>query len=168
MDSALFMLFVWLVMLTLIAAALMALARTLRPKKTAKKDDTNTVKGSLMKQDTRLDRKGAFREVVRLRDGGKLDECLIENMSAEERALFEIALIDALTEWPRDDQHKLRSALIKHGYDDQCARRLMKDSISSSVRASTLLALLRPQSRTGIPKTDSYRKTASGGSSRYS
>src|SRR6185503_9031095 len=160
MDSALFVLLIWLVVVTLIVAGVAAIAYGLHARKGRKGEGAEAIKNVLTRQAARLDRDGAFREVARLRDGGELDESLIENMSPEERALFEIALIDALTKWSRDDQHKLRSTLIKHGYDEQCARRLMKDSISSSVRASTLLALLRPQSRTGSLESDRSRKTA--------
>jgi hypothetical protein len=90
-------------------------------------------------------------EIELLRDGGKMDEAHLRRMSAEEKALFEVQLIDALTKWPREDQHRLRSALIKHGYDENCARRVMRENVSDRVRASTLLSLLRPQSqgRTG-------------------
>ena len=89
--------------------------------------------------------------IEKLRDGGHIDDTSMRRMSAEDKALFEVQLIDALTKWPREDQHQLRSALIKHGYDEQCARRVMRESISDRVRASTLLSLLRPQSqaRTG-------------------
>src|SRR4029079_7038050 len=155
MDSALFVLLIWLVVVTLIAAGVTAIAYGLHARK-GRKEERPEAKNVLTRQAARLDRDGAFREIARLRDGGELDESLIENMSPEERALFEIALIDALTKWSRDDQHKLRSTLIKHGYDEQCARRLMKDAISSSVRASTLLALLRPQSGNKSPDADRY------------
>lgn len=85
-------------------------------------------------------------EIERFRKGGEISESFIRRLSQEERAFIEVALIDALTKWPREDQHRLRSMLIKHGYDEMCARRLMKDAISERVRASTLLSLLRPQS----------------------
>jgi hypothetical protein len=90
-------------------------------------------------------------EIELLRDGGEMDEARFRRMSAEEKALFEVLLIDALTKWPREDQHRLRSALIKYGYDENCARRVMRENVSDRVRASTLLSLLRPQSqgRTG-------------------
>ncbi|HEX8091558.1 MAG TPA: hypothetical protein VF762_22075, partial [Blastocatellia bacterium] len=67
------------------------------------------------------------------------------------KALFEVQLIDALTKGSREDQHRLRSALIKLGYDEACARRVMRANVSDRVRAKTLLGLLRPQSqgRTG-------------------
>ena len=86
-------------------------------------------------------------EIDRLRRGGEISESFIRRLSHEERAFIEVALIDALTKWPREDQHRLRSMLIKHGYDEMCSRRLMKDAISERVRASTLLSLLRPQTR---------------------
>lgn len=84
-------------------------------------------------------------EIDRFRRGGEISESFIRRLSHEERAFIEVALIDALTKWPREDQHRLRSMLIKHGYDEMCSRRLMKDAISERVRASTLLSLLRPQ-----------------------
>jgi len=34
-------------------------------------------------------------------------------MSSEERALFEVSLIDALNRGTREEQHRLRSALIR-------------------------------------------------------
>ena len=88
-------------------------------------------------------------EIDRFRKGGEMSESFFRRLSHEERAFIEVALIDALTKWPREDQHRLRSMLIKHGYDEMCARRLMKDAISERVRASTLLSLLRPQSVNG-------------------
>ena len=103
--------------------------------------------------------------IEQLRDGGYLDPSSLRRMSPEDKALFEVQLIDALTKWPREDQHQLRSALIKHGYDEQCARRVMRESISDRVRASTLLSLLRPQSqaRTGDlvqrPKAETSKPT---------
>jgi hypothetical protein len=89
--------------------------------------------------------------IERLRDGEIIDDASLRRMSAEDKALFEVQLIDALTKWPREDQHQLRSALIKQGYDEQCARRVMRESVADRVRASTLLSLLRPQyqARTG-------------------
>jgi hypothetical protein len=94
-----------------------------------------------------LDRSKMAVVIEGLRDGGCMDDASLRRMSAEEKALFEVQLIDALTKWPREDQHQLRSALIKHGYDEQCARRVMRESISDRVRASTLLSLLRPQTQ---------------------
>ena len=103
-------------------------------------------------------------EVKRLRTGGQFDESLLRRMSSEERALFEIALIDALTEWPREDQNRLRMALIKHGYDELCARRTMNETVSDRVRASTLLRLLRPLSQGNTGGLDSHilNRTAAG------
>ena len=93
-----------------------------------------------------------------------MSESFIRRLSHEERAFIEVALIDALTKWPREDQHRLRSMLIKHGYDEICSRRLMKDAISERVRASTLLSLLRPQS---IPaETDETTRDQSSLSAR--
>jgi hypothetical protein len=86
-------------------------------------------------------------ELERLRSVGAINELRVERMRPEDRAMLEVALIDALSKWPRADQHLLRSTLIKQGYDEQCSRRLMREAISERVRASTLLNLLRPQSR---------------------
>jgi hypothetical protein len=116
-------------------------------------------------------RNRAIEEVERLRGGGELDESLIVRMSLEERVLLEVALIDALTKWPRDQQHRLRSTLIKHGYDEHCSRRVMKETIPDSVRASTLLHLLRPQSQVSANvrerrlKTENLKLAASAGAS---
>jgi hypothetical protein len=92
-----------------------------------------------------LGRIGVLEEIARLRHGGELNETVIRSLSAEDKALFEVALIESLTELPREEQHLLRATLVRHGYDEQCARRLMKGEISDRIRASTLLDLLRPQ-----------------------
>lgn len=88
-----------------------------------------------------------LREIDRLRAGEDLDRSLLSQMSAEERALFEVSVIDALNKYSREDQHRLRSVLVKHGYDEQCARRVMIEDLSDQVRACALLGLLRPQWR---------------------
>ena len=87
------------------------------------------------------------REIERLCAGEDPSEPLIKRMSAEDRALFEVSLIDALNRSTREGQHQLRSALIKYGYDEQCARRVMSEDLSDRVRATALLTLLRPQWR---------------------
>lgn len=107
-------------------------------------------------------REAVLGEIERLRGGGEIDEKFIRLMSAEDKVLFEIALIDALTKWPREDQHRLRSTLIKNGYDERCAQRLMRGDITNRVRASTLLNLLRPQSQARPSEPDSFMKTKSG------
>ena len=109
-------------------------------------------------------RQAVAEEMERLRAGGELNEALVRKMSAEERALFEITLIDALTKWPREDQHRIRLALIKCGYDELCARRVMREEVSDRVRASTLLRLLRPQSQgnTGGLDTQMLNPASSG------
>ncbi len=99
-------------------------------------------------------------EIDRFRRGGEISESFIRRLSHEERAFIEVALIDALTKWPREDQHRLRSMLIKHGYDEMCSRRLMKDAISERVRASTLLSLLRPQTRPAEPDETTQEKSS--------
>jgi hypothetical protein len=86
-------------------------------------------------------------EIERLCTGRDLTEPIIKQMSPEDRALFEVSVIDALNNRSRESQHRLRSALIKYGYDEQCARRVMSEDISDRVRATALLTLLRPQWR---------------------
>lgn len=93
------------------------------------------------------DPKWVSREIERLCIGSDSPEPLIKQMSPEDRALFEVSVIDALNNRSRESQHRLRSALIKYGYDEQCARRVMSEDISDRVRATALLTLLRPQWR---------------------
>lgn len=95
----------------------------------------------------RADAAWAEREIDRLRAGEPADESLIKQLSPEDRAMFEVSVIDALNKASREDQHRLRSALVKCGYDEQCARRVMGEDLSDRVRASALLALLRPYSK---------------------
>jgi len=61
--------------------------------------------------------------------------------------------MDALKGGTREDQHRLRSALIKYGYDELCSRRVMSENLSDRIRAMALLNLLRPQWR-DTPETD--------------
>lgn len=93
------------------------------------------------------DPKWVSREIERLCSGQALNESLVKQMSAEDRALFEVSVIDALNNRTREGQHRLRSALIEYGYDEQCARRVMSEDLSDRVRATALLSLLRPQWR---------------------
>jgi len=93
------------------------------------------------------DPKWVSREIERLCSGQDPNEPLIKQMSAEDRALFEVSVIDALNNRMREGQHRLRSALIKYGYDEQCSRRVMSQDFSDRVRATALLNLLRPQWR---------------------
>jgi hypothetical protein len=86
-------------------------------------------------------------EIERLSAGADLDERLMKQMSSEERVLFEVSVIDALNGGNREAQHRLRSALIKYGYDEQCSRRVMSENFSDRIRATALLKLLRPQWR---------------------
>jgi hypothetical protein len=83
-------------------------------------------------------------------------------MSGEDRALFEVSIIDALNRGTREGQHRLRSALIKYGYDEQCSRRIMSEDFSDRVRATQLLNLLRPQGRD--KQTDADRRLCFEGS----
>jgi len=86
-------------------------------------------------------------EIERLCSGATPNETLIRRMSSEERALFEVSLIDALNRGTREEQHRLRSALIKNGYDELCSRRVMSENLSDRIRAMALLKLLRSQWR---------------------
>jgi hypothetical protein len=100
------------------------------------------------------DPKWVSSEIERLCSGQDPNEPLMKQMSAEDRALFEVSVIDALNNRSRESQHRLRSALIKYGYDEQCARRVMSEDLPDRVRATALLTLLRPQWRndpTGDP-----------------
>jgi hypothetical protein len=96
-------------------------------------------------------------EIARLSAGGELDETFLGSLLGEDKALFEVALIDALSGLSRELQHPLRATLIKHGYDEHCARRLMKGEISDRVRASTLHDLLLPQSHAMGVETEGSR-----------
>lgn len=96
---------------------------------------------------SRRDPKWVSREIERLCSGEEPDAPLIRHMSIEDRALFEVSIIDALNRGTREGQHRLRSALIKYGYDEQCSRRVMSEDFSDRVRATQLLNLLRPQGR---------------------
>jgi hypothetical protein len=59
-------------------------------------------------QNLRLDPKWVSREIERLCSGQDLTEQLIKQMSPEDRALFEVSVIDALNNRSRS-QHRLRS-----------------------------------------------------------
>ncbi len=94
----------------------------------------------------RLNPSRVLSELERLA-GGDSTFILTASMCAEDRALLEVSIIDALTRASREEKHLLRSALVKCGYDEQCARRVMGQDISDRTRASALLGLLRPQWR---------------------
>lgn len=110
------------------------------------------------------DPKWVSREIERLCSGQVPNEPLIKQMSAEDRALFEVSVIDALNNRTREGQHRLRSALIKYGYDEQCARRVMSEDLSDRVRATALLSALRPQWRE--EPIDPERRSSREGSQR--
>ena len=145
-----------------------------------RRSKTETRKGSASLTSVKLLRpvgqEAVLEEVTRLRAGGELNEALLKSFSAEDKALFEVTVIDALSDLPRDQQHMLRATLVKHGYDEHCARRLIRAEISDRVRASTLLNLLRPQSHSAghdreslVPEQPSpqVRKAKSGGAGPY-
>lgn len=96
---------------------------------------------------SRRDPNWVSREIAKLCSGEEPKELLGGQMSLEDRALFEVSIIDALNSGSRKDQHRLRSALIKYGYDEQCSRRVMSIDFSDRLRATALLNLLRPQWR---------------------
>ncbi|HWP42613.1 MAG TPA: hypothetical protein VNO14_05220 [Blastocatellia bacterium] len=66
----------------------------------------------------------------------------MRNLSAEDHALFEVMIIEALSDGQLEDRERLRSSLILGGFDDHCARRLLRADIPEYVRASSLLRLL--------------------------
>ncbi len=90
-----------------------------------------------------LGRAGVLRLVEELRAGGEVDAPLICNLAAEDRVLFEVTVIDALTLLPRGERKKLKKALLSHGYDELCSRRLHRSDISARVRIEILIELLR-------------------------
>ncbi|HEV8485766.1 MAG TPA: hypothetical protein VGV87_19640 [Blastocatellia bacterium] len=114
-------------------------------KEKSKQRNVNSVSVKILRP---VGHQAVLSEIARLSAGGDLDEAFVRSLLGEDKALFEVALIDALTGLPRELQHSLRATLVKHGYNEHCARRLMKDEISERVRASTLHGLLHPQSHT--------------------
>lgn len=90
-----------------------------------------------------LGRAGVLRLVEHLRAGGEVEEPFICNLAAEDRVLFEVTVIDALTVLPRGERKKLKKALLSRGYDELCSRRLHRSDISARVRIKTLIELLR-------------------------
>jgi hypothetical protein len=137
----------WYVAALFLAVELSILAFQFRSKIFARRKKADSLSLSSVRVVRQLGQSGVLREIDRLRAGGEIDDRLIRGLSDEDRALFEVGLIDALNKWPREDQHQLRSMLIKHGYDEQCSRRLLLGNLSCRIRASTLLDLLRPQSQ---------------------
>jgi hypothetical protein len=87
-------------------------------------------------------REGIINEVKRLKAGGQVNEKIIEKFSAADRVLFEVMMIEALSEGREEDREKLRSNLIRTGFDDYYARRLLRLDIPGYVRASSILRLL--------------------------
>ncbi|MEW6207883.1 MAG: hypothetical protein AB1631_05920 [Acidobacteriota bacterium] len=90
-----------------------------------------------------LGRAGVLRLVEQLRAGIKIDAPAISELAAEDRVLFEVTVIDALTVLPRGERKKLKKALLNQGYDELCSRRLHRSDISARVRIETLIELLR-------------------------
>jgi len=114
--------------------------------KPAVMDDSNAEAQALARRDE-LDKVSA--ELQRMRQAGEWNWMLLEQLSHAARVAFEVMLIEALTTWPRTAQRRLREALIVHGYDEQCARRVMSDDLPESIRAAYLHAILRPTGDTG-------------------
>jgi len=71
-----------------------------------------------------------------------MNEDLMKRLSAEERALIEVMLIEALSEGSDEDRERLRSNLLRVGFDDHCARLLYRVDIPEDVRVSSLLKLM--------------------------
>ena len=129
------------------AFALAALASLIHLVKMGRRRGPGGTDLSRHKRARRRDPKWVSREIERVCASQEPDELLVKQMSAEERAMFEVAVIDALNNHSGESQRRLRSALIKHGYDEQCARRVMSADLADRVRATALLTLLRPQWR---------------------
>jgi hypothetical protein len=137
----------WWLVTALALVGLAAVVFLIREGRLARRRRTSGEKPGSVVVASRRDPKWVLREVERLCLGEDPSEPLIKQMSAEDRALFEVSLIDALNSSTREGQHRLRSTLIKYGYDEQCARRVMSEDLSDRVRATALLNLLRPQCR---------------------
>jgi hypothetical protein len=139
----------WYLVGILVLAKSVALSLLIYKRRRSRKESQGKVGNS--SQVAQADSGRMVVELERMCAGGGINEEHLRRMSAEDKAMFEVQLIDALTKGSREDRHRLRSALIKVGYDEACARRVMRASVSDRVRAKTLLGLLRPQSqgRTG-------------------
>ncbi|HJQ25692.1 MAG TPA: hypothetical protein VKA60_17350 [Blastocatellia bacterium] len=109
-------------------------------------DDSNAEAQVLASRDE-LDKVSA--ELQRMRQAGEWNWTLLEQLSPAAHVAFEVMLIEALATWPRTAQRRLREALIVHGYDEQCARRVMSDNLPEGIRAAFLHATLRPTGDTG-------------------
>jgi hypothetical protein len=83
-----------------------------------------------------------IKEIERLKAGGQMADDMMRRFSAEERALFEVMLIEALSEGAEEDREQLRSNLLRVGFDDHCARLLYRVDIPQGVRVSSILKLL--------------------------
>jgi hypothetical protein len=80
---------------------------------------------------------------------GRPDDVAIKQLSRESRILFEVSVIDLLMNASHEQRQLVRTALVKCGYDEHCARRVMSEEISDRIRASTLLNLLRQPRESG-------------------
>ena len=122
-------------------AALASLTHLVKKGRKRRPGGTNLSSGN---RPRRRDQKWVSREIERVCGGQEPDERFIKQLSAEDRAMFEVSVIDALNNRSPESQQRLRSALIKQGYDEQCARRVMSADLADRVRATALLTLLRP------------------------
>lgn len=115
----------------------------------AKTSVMNDQSGMAQALDGRSELEKVMEELQRMHDAGEWDWAALERLSPETRAIFEVLMIEALTNWPPAAQRQLRATLIINGYDEQCARRVMSDNLPDSIRASSLYLILRPCGDTG-------------------
>lgn len=147
-ESGLWLLVAFLVLVEFVGIILLYILKRINP------DSTKAIKVSNKPVTVReLGRQGVAVEIERLRNGGRVDEVWLRAMSAEDRVLFEVALIEALTGRSTRKQQRLRYVLIKQGYDELCSRRLMRGAICDHVRAAILLSLLRSKPHARLPKS---------------
>ncbi|HSE97503.1 MAG TPA: hypothetical protein VLD57_04480 [Blastocatellia bacterium] len=92
---------------------------------------------------TQITRDELVGELERLKAGGAMNEKIMERLSEGDRILFEVMLIEALSEEKGAGGERLRSNLVRAGLDDLCARRLFRADIPESVRAMALMRLLK-------------------------
>jgi hypothetical protein len=147
-ESGLCFLVAFLVLVEFVGMVLLYILKKINPR------STKTIKPANKPVTVReLGRQGVAVEIERLRNGGRVDQVWLRAMSAEDRVLFEVALIEALAGRLTREQQRLRYVLIKQGYDELCSRRLMRGAICDHVRAAILLSLLRSNPRARLQKS---------------
>src|SRR5688572_4978027 len=99
-------------MCSVLALGVLALAYRFYKKRTKPKAGKGTASLTSVEVVNQTGPAWVLEEIARFRKGGEMSESFIRKLSQEERAFIEVALIDALTKWPREDQHRLRSMLI--------------------------------------------------------